>query len=33
LSRRSNNPSISPWLLVGGVLLLGALVYVISALL
>lgn len=33
LSRRSNNPTVSPWLVVGGLLLLGVLVYVGSAVL
>lgn len=33
LSRRSAAPALSPWLAVGGVLLLGAVVYVASALL
>ncbi|WP_167765410.1 MULTISPECIES: hypothetical protein [unclassified Brevundimonas] len=31
LSRRSNNPAVSPWLVVGLVLLLGAFVYIASA--
>jgi len=32
LSRRSNNPSVSIWLILMGILLLGAVVYVTSAL-
>lgn len=32
LGRRSDGPAVSPWLVVGSILLLGALVYVISAL-
>ncbi len=31
LSRRSNAPAVSPWLVIGVVLLLGAFVYVASA--
>jgi len=33
LRRRSDAPAVSPWVIVGGILLLGALVYVASALL
>ncbi|MGO4408652.1 MULTISPECIES: hypothetical protein [unclassified Brevundimonas] len=33
LSRRSGNPSVSPWLLLMGVVLLGVVVYAASALL
>lgn len=33
LERRSNAPAVSPWLVLGGLLMLGALVYVVSALL
>ena len=33
LSRRSNNPAVSPWLFVLTTALLGAVVYVASALL
>lgn len=33
LERRSNAPSVSPWLIVGAVMLLGAVVYVASAML
>ncbi len=33
LERRSDGPAISPWLIIGVILLLGALVYVVSALL
>lgn len=32
LERRADNPSVSPWLVVGVIVLLGAIVYVISAL-
>ncbi|WP_292036615.1 MULTISPECIES: hypothetical protein [unclassified Brevundimonas] len=32
LSRRSNAPSVSPWLVIGVILLLGAVIYVASAL-
>jgi hypothetical protein len=32
LARRSNNPAISPWLVVLGIALVGAVVYVASAL-
>ncbi len=32
LSRRSNAPSVSPWLVIGVILLLGAAIYVASAL-
>ena len=31
LERRSDGPAISPWLVVGALLLLGAVVYVASA--
>jgi hypothetical protein len=33
LSRRSNSPAISPWLIIGLILMLGVLVYVVSAML
>jgi hypothetical protein len=33
LERRSDAPAVSPWVLVGCILMLGALVYVVSALL
>lgn len=33
LSRRSGNPSVNPWLLLLGVVLLGVVVYAASALL
>lgn len=33
LSRRSDNPAVSPWLIIGVIGLVGALVYVVSALL
>ncbi len=33
LERRSGAPAVSPWLILGGILMLGALVYVVSALL
>ena len=33
LSRRSGNPSVNPWLLLLGLILLGVVVYVASALL
>jgi len=33
LERRSDAPSLSPWVILGGILMLGALVYVVSALL
>ena len=33
LSRRSNAPAVSPWLVIGAVVLLGAVVYVVSAVL
>lgn len=33
LARRSNAPSVSPWLVVGALFLLGAAIYVASALL
>ncbi|GAA0628007.1 hypothetical protein GCM10009422_26390 [Brevundimonas kwangchunensis] len=32
LERRSNAPAVSPWLLIGCILLLGAVIYVVSAL-
>ncbi len=32
MSRRSNAPSVSPWLVIGAILLLGAAIYVASAL-
>lgn len=32
LERRSDSPSVSPWLIIGVIILLGAVVYVISAL-
>ena len=31
LSRRSNAPAVSPWLIIGVIALIGAAVYVISA--
>ena len=31
LERRSGNPAVSPWVAVGLILILGALIYVISA--
>ena len=31
LERRSDSPSVSPWLIIGAIVLLGAVVYVISA--
>lgn len=33
LSRRSNNPTISPWLVIGALILLGLVIYVASAVL
>ena len=33
LQRRSDAPAISPWLIVGLIVMLGALVYVVSAIL
>ena len=33
LSRRSDGPAISPWLIFGAIGLIGALVYVVSAVL
>ena len=33
LSRRSGSPAVSPWLIIGVILLIAALVYVASALL
>lgn len=33
LSRRSHNPAISPWLVIGVLLLLGIVIYVASAVL
>ncbi|MFN3560027.1 MAG: hypothetical protein ACK4UQ_12165 [Brevundimonas sp.] len=32
LRERSDAPAVSPWVVVGGILMLGALVYVVSAL-
>ncbi|HUH09143.1 MAG TPA: hypothetical protein VLZ73_01210 [Brevundimonas sp.] len=32
LERRSNVPAVSPWLVIGVILLLGAVIYVVSAL-
>lgn len=32
LARRSNNPALSPWLVLGLILMLGVGVYVVSAL-
>jgi hypothetical protein len=32
LERRADNPSVSPWLIIGVIVLLGVIVYVISAL-
>jgi hypothetical protein len=32
LARRSNAPAVSPWLVIGAILLLGAVIYVASAL-
>lgn len=32
LGRRSEGPAVSPWLVIGSILLLGVAVYVISAL-
>lgn len=31
LERRSSGPAVSPWLIIGLILMLGAVVYVISA--
>jgi len=31
LERRADSPSVSPWLIIGAIVLLGAVVYVISA--
>ena len=31
LGRRSGGPAVSPWLVIGSILLLGVIVYVISA--
>ena len=31
LSRRSHNPSLGVWLIIGGLILLGLIVYVVSA--
>lgn len=31
MERRSGGPAVSPWLVIGAILLLGAAVYVISA--
>lgn len=33
LERRSNTPAVSPWVVLGGLLMLGVLAYVVSALL
>jgi hypothetical protein len=33
LSERSDTPAVSPWVILGGILMLGGLVYVVSALL
>lgn len=33
LERRSDTPAVSPWVVIGGLMILGAAVYVISALL
>ena len=33
LSRRSNAPSVSPWLILFAIVLLGAVIYVLSAVL
>lgn len=33
LRQRSDAPALSPWVILGGILMLGALVYVVSALL
>jgi len=33
LQRRADAPAISPWLVIGGIVLLGVLVYVVSAML
>ena len=33
MGRRSGNAAVSPWLIVGALLLLGAIVYVVSAML
>jgi len=33
LRERSDAPAVSPWVVIGGILMLGALVYVVSALL
>ena len=33
LGRRSDGPAVSPWLVIGSILLLGVAVYVISAVL
>jgi hypothetical protein len=33
LERRSDAPAVSPWLIIGLILMLGALVYVVSAML
>lgn len=32
LERRSNAPAVSPWLVIGVILLLGAVIYAVSAL-
>lgn len=31
LERRSDTPAVSPWVVIGAIVMLGALVYVISA--
>lgn len=33
MARRSGAPSVSPWLIIGGIFLLGLVIYVASALL
>lgn len=33
LRERSDTPAVSPWVVIGGILMLGGLVYVVSALL
>jgi hypothetical protein len=33
LSRRSQSPAVSPWLIIGAIALLGVIVYVVSAML
>jgi len=32
MRERSDAPAVSPWVVIGGILMLGALVYVVSAL-